>query len=136
MKAHGASSIDVKPLRVMWSFLSTCSCVCNVQVGFLPLHRSNDAGQEDPQLFAFLAFKAELAPGVELRNSGETDINVSGNSDPQALANAVVRILKDRGQVCHRCLVTGGVAASAGSAAGHLWLISDCVPHAVLYRLL
>lgn len=70
-----------------------------MQVGFLPLHRSNEAGQEDPELFAFLAFKAELAPGVDLRNSGETDINVSGNSDPQALANAVVRILKDRGQV-------------------------------------
>jgi hypothetical protein len=101
MKAHGASSIDVKPSRAMWSFLSTRSCVCNVQVGFLPLHRSNDAGQEDPQLFAFLAFKAELAPGVELRNSGETDINVSGNSDPQALANAVVRSNVITDQPCY-----------------------------------
>jgi hypothetical protein len=80
-----------------------------VQVGFLPLHRSNDAGEEDPHLFAFLAFKAELAPGVELRNSGETDINVSGNSDPQALANAVVRILKERGQVRVCEGVRGGV---------------------------
>mmetsp|Transcript_15174 Transcript_15174/g.37799 ORF Transcript_15174/g.37799 Transcript_15174/m.37799 type:complete len:386 (-) Transcript_15174:1128-2285(-) len=69
-----------------------------VELSFLPMNRTDDMGQEDPNLFAFLAFKGALAPGVTLKEHDETDLNVSQGSDPNAMANAIIRIVKERGQ--------------------------------------
>lgn len=69
-----------------------------VELSFLPMNRSNDSGHEDPNLFAFLAFKSALSPGVSLKEHDETDLNVSHGSDPNSMANAIIRIVKERGQ--------------------------------------
>lgn len=39
----------------------------STELSFMPLNRTNADGQEDPNLFAFLSFKALLAPGVALK---------------------------------------------------------------------
>lgn len=69
-----------------------------VELSFQPLNRTNDQGAVDPNLFAFLAYKSRVAPGVSLLEHDETDLNVSQGSDPNAMANAIIRIVKERGQ--------------------------------------
>jgi stage V sporulation protein SpoVS len=44
------------------------------------------------------AFKLVLAPGISLMEHDVTDLNVSAASDPNKIANAVICIVKERGQ--------------------------------------
>lgn len=68
------------------------------ELSFLPFNRVNAREQEQPHLFAFLAFKVTLADGVSLKTFDETELNVSSASDPNSMANAIIRIIKERGQ--------------------------------------
>ncbi|KAL6760656.1 hypothetical protein V8C86DRAFT_1058431 [Haematococcus lacustris] len=104
--SHQALNKALKALAVSRKYVSDQEP--GQEVGFLPLLRSNPWGNLDPHLFAFLAFKVSLVPGVSLKASDATDLNVSCTSDPTAIANAVIRIILDRGQAVMKA---GGQAA-------------------------
>lgn len=68
------------------------------ELTFLPVNRSSATGCTDPNLFAFLCFKIQMAKGIQLLEQDKTDLNVSRGSNANAMANAIIRILKERGQ--------------------------------------
>jgi len=68
------------------------------EMTFLPFNRSNGEGNLDPNLFAFLVFKTVLGERDTLLDTDQTDLNVSRSSDPNAMANAIIRVVKERGQ--------------------------------------
>ena len=53
------------------------------ELAFQPLNRSDSNGVVQPNLFAFLVFKTVVANS--LKDFDETDLNVSKNSDPNAM---------------------------------------------------
>lgn len=68
------------------------------ELSFVPVNRSNAAGLVDPNLFSFLCFKTQLSAGVQLLEHDQTDLNVSRASNANAMANAIIKIIKQRGQ--------------------------------------
>jgi len=94
--SHEAANRAVKALAVSRKYIKDAAT--GHELGFYPLNRTNLYGEEDPNLFAFLAFKTLLAPGVELKDHDKTDLNVSTSSDPNKIANAIICIVKERGQ--------------------------------------
>ncbi|KAF5838156.1 hypothetical protein DUNSADRAFT_3281 [Dunaliella salina] len=88
--SHEAANRAVKALAVSRKYIQDAAT--GHELGFYPLNRTNLYGEEDPNLFAFLAFKTLLAPGIELKDHDKTDLNVSTSGDPNKIANAIICI--------------------------------------------
>ncbi|GFH11769.1 uncharacterized protein HaLaN_07325 [Haematococcus lacustris] len=80
--SHQALNKALKALAVSRKYVSDQEP--GQEVGFLPLLRSNPWGNLDPHLFAFLAFKVSLVPGVSLKASDATDLNAVMKAGGQA----------------------------------------------------
>mmetsp|Transcript_15622 Transcript_15622/g.27020 ORF Transcript_15622/g.27020 Transcript_15622/m.27020 type:complete len:332 (-) Transcript_15622:1152-2147(-) len=98
--SHESVNRAVKALAVARKYLQDQG-EPRTELGFFPLNRCSN-----PHLFGFLAFKSQLASGVVLDTS--TDLHVSSNSDPQAMAATIIRKLRERGQAV---LKAGGSSA-------------------------
>ncbi|KAG1664606.1 hypothetical protein FOA52_004481 [Chlamydomonas sp. UWO 241] len=94
---HDALNRAVKSIAVARKYVND-SEASGAEVSFVPFNRTNAAGIVDPALFAFMVFKAPLDVGTVLLEHDATDLNVSRSSNAHTMANAIIRILKERGQ--------------------------------------
>lgn len=94
--SHEALNRAVKSIAVARKYLKDESARGLEELSFLPMNRTNEHNQCDPTRFAFLVFKTGLLK--DLKETDETDLNVSRASDPNKMANAILSIVLTRGQ--------------------------------------
>lgn len=115
------SSINqaVKTLAVARQYVKDAASAS--EVTFLPFLRLDNSEQPDYHRFGFLVFRLLNGVGQELKAFDETDLNVSRKSDVHKMANAVMRVVLERGQAVMKA--AGGeaifVAVSAVVNASH-----------------
>lgn len=96
-EAHDSLNRAVKSIAVARKYVTDREA--GSELSFLPFNRSNLQDAIDPSLFAFVCFKTQLPKGTTLLESDQTDLNVSRSSNANTMANAIIRIIKERGQV-------------------------------------